>query len=285
MRIPALFVLVTVAAAACGDATAVSQPNPPPPASSIDIEGWCGSVSANRCVEGVVHLEWNPGHEGCVFAAEDESISLWDECEPTMSSSTPETTVPTEDTEAAREAAEVAHREAMTRRTPALDATLTELLARTHPDDVVTGGLVFDQPLTVAEIEQLAADTSTTLSVAWRADYVCLPGSPGVPFSQASRSARFDGVEEAARLRAEMDNSTTPVTGGHIARNIFDVMEQEAIALRAPGVLLEAVQAEIPVSVLAELGEDARIERVRLADFPTDWLDLSNAPVPECVGA
>ncbi len=64
--------------------------------------------------------------------------------------------------------------------------------------------------------------------------------------------------------------------------NAFAHMEQEARALREPGVLLEALQAEVPVASIAALAEDPAVARVRLADFPNETLDLGEPSIPDC---
>lgn len=82
-----------------------------------------------------------------------------------------------------------------------------------------------------------------------------------------------------------MENSTTPVTGDHIPLNAFAVMEQEAFALREAGVLLQAVQATVPVDALESLRNEPRIETARLADFPTELVDLADILTPDCEGS
>jgi hypothetical protein len=59
-------------------------------------------------------------------------------------------------------------------------------------------------------------------------------------------------------------------------------MEQEAEALREPGVTLEALQVEAQVSSLPGLLDDVRVARVRIIGFPTEGIDLSEVPVPDC---
>ena len=248
----------------------------------VDLEAWCATQTPDRCIEGMVYLDWNPGRETCVFTSPDESRRFWDLCDEAEADVVPVTTIPTEESQAQQQASELNFEDEVASRLPGLDERAFGLVTSTHPDGVVTVGLVLADPLALAEVKQLADAAGAVLMAAWRTDYVCHPGLEDWPVETASRFAHFDGVERAARLQQEMENSTTPVTGGSIARDLFAVTEQEAIALREPGVLLEAVQAEVPVSVIESLRDDPRVDRVRLADFPTEWIDLSDQAIPVC---
>jgi hypothetical protein len=170
----------------------------------------------------------------------------------------------------------------LARRLPALDERAIALLTAAHPDGVVTAGLIFVEPLDLSAAEQLTGEHGAVLIAAWRTDYLCFPGIDDWPIDTASRFAYLDGVEQAQRLREEMENSSTPVTGAQMPLDAFAVMEQEAIALRQPAVLLEAVQAEVPVAALESLRSDPHVAGLRLAEFPTEWIDLPDLPVPNC---
>jgi hypothetical protein len=227
----------------------------------------------------MVYLEWNPGLESCVFAAPDDA-RFWELCE--EGDVEPVTTIPSSDSEAERRAAEARFQAEAARRLPLMDERAHQLLASTHPDGVATVGLILTVPLSLNQLEQLAAETGTSLIAAWRTDYECFSGLDDWPAATASRFAYLDGVERAERLRQEMENSTTPVTGAHIPLNTFAVMAQEAVALRQPGVLLEAAQVDVPVAAFELLYGDPRIERIRIVDFPTESFDLSRPPLPPC---
>jgi hypothetical protein len=259
--------------------------NPSTSTTLVDLETWCAGQNPDRCVEGLVYLDWNPGREACVFTARDDSLRFWEQCDTVEPDGVePVTTIPTDESEAERLAAEQDFEWEMARRLPVLDERASALLTAVHPGGVVTAGLVFGNPLDLQAVEEMTAGNGAILVAAWRTDYLCLPGLEGFPMSQASRFAFLDGVERARQLREEMANSTTPVTGAHIPLNAFAVMEQEAVALREPGVLLAAVQATVPVDALEPLRDDPRIEAVRLADFPIEWFDLADARIPDCEG-
>ena len=251
-------------------------------ATPVDIETWCARQTPDRCVEGLVYIDWNPGRERCVFTVADDSRRFWELCDESFLGGVPGTTVPTAESEAERLAAERAYEDEVARRLPALDERAVRLLTAVHRGGVVTAGLLFTDPQSLDDVERLASESGATLVAAWRTDFVCLRGIDDWPTMTPSRFAYFDGEERAERLRQEMENSTTPVTGAHIPLTAFAVMEEEAAALRGPGVLLEAVQAEVPVAALGSLLGDPAIAQVRIADFPNDWVDLSNPPVPEC---
>lgn len=248
----------------------------------MDLETWCPTQTPDRCVEGLVYLDANPERQSCVFTAVDDSLRFWELCDEGVQGGEPGTTVPTEVSEAERLAAEQEYKDELARRLPALDERAIALLAIAHPDGIVTAGLIFVDPMDLSAVEQVAGGQGAVLIAAWRTDYLCFPGIDDWPIDTASRFAYLDGVERAERLQEEMQNSTTPVTGAQISLDAFAVMEQEAIALRQPGVLLEAVHAEVPVSALESLRNDPHVGRLRLADFPTEWIDLTDLPVPAC---
>lgn len=257
--------------------------NPSTSTTLVDLETWCASQTPDRCVEGLVYLNWNPGLEACVFTAPDDSIRFWELCDTVEPDGLePVTTIPTDESEAERLGAAQDFEREMARRLPLLDERASALLTAVHPGGVVTAGLVFGDPLDLRAVEEMTAGHGAILIAAWRTDYICLPGLEGFPMVQASRFAYLDGVERARQLREDMENSTTPVTGVHIPLNAFAVMEQEAVALREPGVLIEAVQATVPVDALESLRNEPRIETVRLADFPVEWFDLADTPIPDC---
>lgn len=277
-----LVLLLMVALVACAPQATTGAPPTETSIGSLDLETWCAEQTAGRCVEGLAYLDLNPGQETCVFTAPASDRAFWELCAEPQPATEPVTTIPTPESEAQRLADEAAFREEMERRLPVLDAQAAELLASTHPNDMVEVGLVFAEPLSLTAAEQTVAGYGADLIAAWRTDYVCLPGWEELPLPRASRFAYLDGVERAARLQQEMDNSTTPVTGRHIPMNSFAVMAQEAQALREPGVLLEAVQVEVPIARVDDLTSDPAVSRVRLVGFPTEWVDFSDLPLPEC---
>ena len=243
---------------------------PPGPPTAVS-KPWC-------------NLDWNPGRESCVFTVADDTQRFWELCDVSAKEGESATTIPTEQSEAERLAAEQDSRDEVSKRLPALDEQAIALLTAVHPDGTVTAGLLFVDPMGLSEVEQLAAEQDVVPISAWRPDYLCFPGIDDWPIDTASRFAYVDGVDRARRLREEMENSATPVTGAHIPLDGFAVMEQEAVALREPGVLIEAVQAGVPVGSLESLQCDPHVARLRLVDFPVEWLDLSDPPVPTCEG-
>jgi hypothetical protein len=261
-----------------------NRPDPSTSTAAVDLETWCASRTPDRCVEGLVYLDWNPGSEDCVFTVADDTQRFWELCDESVQEGEPVTTIPTEQSEAERLSAEQDYRDEVSSRLPALDERATALLTAAHPDGTVTAGLLFVDPIALADVEQLAAGQGVVLVSAWRTDYLCFSGIDDWPVDTASRFAYLDGVDRARQLRQEMENSATPVTGAHIPLDGFAVMEQEAVALREPGVLIEAVQAGVPVGSLESLRNDPHVAKIRLADFPVEWLDLSDPPVPTCAG-
>ena len=253
-------------------------------ATLVDLETWCATQTPDRCVEALVYLDGNPGRESCVFTVADDTQRFWELCDESVQEGEPATTIPTEQSEAERLAAEQDYRDEVTRRLPALDERAISVLTAVHPDGTVTAGLLFVDPMALSDVEQLAAGQGAVLISAWRTDYLCFPGIEDWPSIPPAGSRYLDGVERARQLREEMENSTTPVTGAHIPLDAFAVMEQEAVALREPGVLIEAVRAGVPVGSLESLRNDPHVARLRLADFPVEWLDLSDPPVPTCAG-
>ena len=278
--------MVVLAAAACApvgsDQPAETAVEPATSTTLVDLETWCATQTPDRCVEGLVYLDWNPGRERCVFTVADDSQRFWELCDETVQEGEPGTTIPTEGSEAQQLATEQEYKDELARRLPALDERAIALLTAAHPDGVVTAGLIFVEPLDLSAAEQLTGEHGAVLIAAWRTDYLCFPGIDDWPIDTASRFAYLDGVERAQRLREEMENSSTPVTGAQMPLDAFAVMEQEAIALRQPAVLLEAVQAEVPVAALESLRSDPHVAGLRLAEFPTEWIDLPNLPVPNC---
>ena len=284
----ALLMLMGVSACASGGANPVVDAARPsitaPSTTLVDLEEWCATQTPDRCIEGMVYLDWNPGQEHCVFLSSDPETPFRELCDQPGSEVQSVTTVPTEQSETQQRSAEQDYQDEVTGRLPGQDERASSLLTSIHGAGIVTVGLVFTKPVGLNEAEVLADEVGAALISAWRTDYVCFPGIDDWPVPTASRFAYLDGVERAERSREEMEKSTTPVTGAHIPLNAFAVMEQEARALREPGVLIEAVRAEIPVAALEDLRNDPRVARVRIADFPIEWLDLSDQSIPVCEG-
>ena len=284
-----LMLALTIVLAACapdgsGTGNTTGLPDPSTSPTLMDLETWCATQTPDRCVEGLVYLDWNPGRESCVFTAADDTQRFWELCDEVGQEGEPVTTIPTPQSEAEWQAEEQKYRDEVVRRIPLLDERAIGLLTAAHPDGTVTAGLLFADPLGLTDAEQLSARHGAELISVWRTDYLCFPGLEDWPVDTASRFAYLDGVDRARQLREEMENSTTPVTGGHIPLDAFAVMEQEAVALREPGVSIEAVQAGVPVASLESVRDDPAVARLRLADFPVEWLDLSDPPVPTCDG-
>lgn len=273
MRSAGLCVLLLLAACAPeGSTLGVTDPTRAP----VTLESWCAAQTAGRCLEGFVFLDGDPARLDCVVGAPDDQ-AIADLCAGGESDPLePVTTIPAPDQEEGLDRAELEQRLWLQ------DRRAVDLLSQTHPDDAIDAGVILVEAVELGEAERLVARSGGTLIAAWRTDYVCLPGWEGMPFETASRFAYLDGVERADRLRREMENSTTPVTGAHIPLNAFAIMEQEAVALREPGVLLEALQVSIPAASLGRFDEDDRVARVRIVDFPVDGIDLGEIAVPNC---
>jgi hypothetical protein len=64
---------------------------------------------------------------------------------------------------------------------------------------------------------------------------------------------------------------------------MWDRMEQAAIAIREPGVMIEAMQAALPVAALSALEDQPLVSQVMIAVTPDVAGDLSEPPPVECL--
>jgi hypothetical protein len=210
----------------------------------LTLEAWCAGQLADRCVEALTFLHWLPEQEACVVAIADPTTPLSQLCQPSIAEPIggPVTTIPTPD-QIAEEERE--RRVFLEEELPLLDARIAETLLRTHPTDELTVGLVLADPLTVPVMEALIAELGGVWVSAWRTDYVCGPALAGQP--QPSRFAYKDGIERAAAARRAADQSQEPLTGRFILEAAWAGMEHAALAIREPGVLVEAVEVLLPV--------------------------------------
>lgn len=250
---------------------------------STPLEAWCASQTVDRCVEGYYLLYSYPGEETCVFSSILEE-PLFVQCpqpsdlsRPTIPSTTDPTPESIEDDE--RRAIEV--RSQFLADVQSLTAELSALLAATHPNGTVSTSLVPIEPLTLAAADNLVAELGGDFDMAWRTDYVCLPGE-GVPPIVSTRTAYRDGVERAVQQRREAVDSELPVTGFFFLSDSWARMDQAARSLQEPGVLVEALTASIPVSSLhaAHSRPDLRAAWIGITD--PDLLQLSDEPEPAC---
>lgn len=253
------------------------------PDDSTPLDSWCASQTVDRCVEGYYLLYSHPGEEPCVFSSIlDEPLFVQCPQPSDVSISTvPSTTDPTpesiEDDE--RRAAEV--RSQFLVDAPSLVTELSALLAATHPNGSVSTSLVPVEPLTLAAADNLVAELDGDFDMAWRTDYVCLPGE-GVPPIDSTRIAYRDGVERAVRLRQEAEASELPVTGFFFLSDSWARMDQAARALQEPGVLIEALTASIPVSSLDAVHTRPDLRAALIGITDPDLLQLSDQPQPAC---
>jgi hypothetical protein len=244
---------------------------------SLTLEDWCTGQPVDRCVEALTFLHWLPEQEPCVVAITDPTTSLFELCSRPEPTGAPVTTNPTP---AQIDEEERERRIFIEEELPLLDARIAEVIGRTHPTDLLTIGLVLSEPLTVPDMEAFIERLGGIWVSAWRTDYVCGPALAGQ--SQPSRFAFRDGVERAAALRRAADQSQEPLTGRFLLDAAWAGMEHAAQAIREPGVLVEAVEALIPVQRLSDLHGLPEIRTVRIAATPEEAEDLTDPPVPGC---
>jgi hypothetical protein len=164
-----------------------------------------------------------------------------------------------------------------------IEDRITGLLEVAQPQGDLTVGVVFTQPMSVAQVEELLANLDAVWISAWRSDYACL--TVGVD-ALASRFAFPDGVQRAASARLAADAAGSAVTGRFLLEEIWEEMEEAAMALRAPGVMIEAVQAGIPVASLPQLAGSEAVRLTRLALDPESAGDLSQiVPPRDCISS
>jgi hypothetical protein len=166
---------------------------------------------------------------------------------------------------------------------PPLDAQILTVLSAADPPGPVTVGIVLANPIDVGGVEDFTQELGGSWVAAWRTDFVCLPGFAGQ--LEPDRFAYRDGVERAAAARKAADESQTPITGRFILEAMWDRMEQAAIAIREPGVTIEALQAAIPVPALSDLENHRLVSQVRIAVTPDVAGDLTQPPPVECADA
>ena len=263
MRVIATVMALTVAACA--------PPAEPPPT----LEEWCATQAADRCVEAVVILHDAPEQEACIVASVPD-LPLWDQCG-VMLNPNPVTTIPPPGVDPA----EAALRHFIEEELPLLDARIISVLTAANPPGSVTVGIVLTEPIDVAQMEDLTEGLGGTWVSAWRTDFICIPdfGGPLGP----DRFAYRDGVERADEARKAADESQAPVTGRFILEAMWDRMEHAAIAIREPGVMIEAMQAAIPVAALPAMEDHPLVSRVRIAATPDVAGDLSQPPPVDCL--
>ena len=243
----------------------------------LTLEAWCAEQLPDRCVEALTFLQSLPEQEACVVAVADPTTPLFELCNRPEPVGAPVTTDPTP----ALIAEDERERRVFLEELPLLDARIMEIIGRTHPTDELTVGLVFAEPLTVADMEAFIEELGGTWISAWRTDYVCGPALTGQP--QPSRFAFRDGVERAAAAQRAADESQEPLTGRFLLEATWAGMEHAAQAIREPGVRVEAVEALLPVQVLSSLEGLPEIRTVRIAATPEEAADLTDPPVPGCL--
>jgi hypothetical protein len=249
---------------------ACSPSQEPPPT----LESWCATQPADRCVEAMLILHDAPEQETCLVTSRSD-LPLWDQCG-VVPNPNPVTTIPPPGIDPAE--AELRH--FIEVELPLLEARILSLLSVANPPTPVTVNVVFDEPIDLPTLEDFIGELGGTWVAAWRTDFICLPDFAGQ--SGPDRFAYRDGVERAAAARKAADESPTPVTGRFILEAMWDRMEQAAIALREPGVMIEAMQAVIPVPALSSLDDHPLVSQLRIAVTPDVAGDLSQPPPLEC---
>ena len=266
MRSEVIASLMSLMVGACAT-TSVDSPT---------LEEWCSDQAADRCVEAVVMLHDAPEQEACIVASRPD-LPLFDQCG-VVPNPNPVTTIPPPGVDPAQAALHRFIEEEL----PLLDSRIVAVLTAADPPTPVTVGIVFDHPIAVRELEDFTQELGGTWVSAWRSDFICIPGVEGQP-AALERFAYRDGVERAAAARRAADESEAALTGRFIVEAMWDRMEQAALAVREPGVLLEATQVAIPVSSLPALADHPLVSRVRLAVTPDVAGDLSEPPPLECI--
>jgi hypothetical protein len=251
--------------------TACAGSEEPPPT----LEEWCATQQADRCVEAVVMLHDAPEQEACIVTSRSE-LPLWDQCG-VVPDPDPVTTIPPPGIDPAE--AELRH--FIEVELPLLDARIVSVLSAANPPTPVTVGVVFEEPIDVARMEDFTEELGGTWVSAWRTDFICIPDFAGQ--SAPDRFAYRDGVERAAAARRAAAESETPITGRFIFEAMWDRMEQAAIAIREPGVMIEAMQAALPVAALSALEDQPLVSQVMIAVTPDVAGDLSEPPPVECL--
>jgi hypothetical protein len=242
---------------------------------SASLEDWCATQPADRCVEGVILIHDAPAQQACVLGSRSD-LPLWDQCGAMPNPNNTATTIPPPGVDPA----EAQRRQFIEQQLPQLDARIVEVLTTANPGTPVTTGIVVKEPMLVPEIEDLVEGLGATWVSAWRTDFICVPGFSGqlVP----DRFAYLDGVARAAAARLSADQSEAPVTGRFLLEAMWDGMEQAAVALRKPGVMVEAMEVALPVQNLATLADHPLISRVRIALNPEEAGDLSELAPLDC---
>jgi hypothetical protein len=166
---------------------------------------------------------------------------------------------------------------------PLVDARIVSVLSAADPPTPVTVSIVLADPIDVAGMEDFTRELGGTWVAAWRTDFICTPAFAGQ--LEPDRFAYRDGVDRAAAARRAADESQAPVTGRFILEAMWNRMEQAAIAIRKPGVMIEAMQAAIPVAALSALEDQPLVGKVRIALTPDVAGDLSQPPSVECADA
>ncbi len=247
----------------------------PPPST---LNEWCAGQVADRCVEAVVMLHDTPTQEACILASRPD-LPLWDQCGLMPEPSNTATTIPPPGVDPA----EAELRRFIEEELPQLDARIVNVLTAANPTTPVSVGIVLDHPLELEPMEAFLAELGGTWVSAWRTDFICLPDFSGQP--GPDRFAYRDGVERAAAARKAADESQTPITGRFILEAMWERMELAAIAIREPGVMVEAMQAAIPVPALSDLEDHPLVSQVRIAVTPDVAGDLSQPPPVDCLDA
>jgi hypothetical protein len=269
---------VMLVAAGCGGGA-------PGPAAGDDlptIEAWCAARSVEACAEGFYLLRDDPAREACVLAARPDD-DLYETCTlPDVAE--PVTTVPTQGSEAAAQAAAEHYRERLRAGRERLAADLAALLEASHPGDTVEVVMVPEAPLTLRDADALVGRFDGSFELAWRTDYVCLAGEGFPPGGEPSRVAYRDGVARAERLRREAETSPNPVTGYFMLEDAWAKMAEGAGALLEPGVQVEALSGALPIRTLGAVLADPGLSEVWVGRVDGWLLDLSEPPPPECPG-
>jgi hypothetical protein len=276
MRRFAVAVCLFVLIAACGGGDPAAGDDTVP-----TLEEWCAAQAVDRCVDGFYLLYEDPGLEACIVRT-TAGDDLYQQCVlEGVPDEPPVTTIPPDDPGIDPGAAA---RERMRADRVAVSADLVSVLETAHPGGEVEVTLVPVEPLSLRESDALVGGFEGIFERAWRTDHVCLIGEGFPPEGEPSRVAYRDGVARAERLRREVEASPTPVTGYFILSDMWAKLAEGARKLTDPGVMIEALSAEVPVRVLPDLLVHPGLVEVWVGVADEWYLDLSEPSIPECTG-
>jgi hypothetical protein len=153
--------------------------------------------------------------------------------------------------------------------------------AREQVEGCTVLGLVFGEPLPLAETLAVAADLGGDAIAVYRTDYVCVPSvdfmPAGDPEPEPSRFA-YVTAEAIAERRIEAVHSSLapPITGWHISQDYWDHWAAEWHAAQLEGVRFEAVAVYLPDTAREDAAGHPQVTAVEIVPWRrTDTIDPS----------